>query len=65
MCSDLSIYKEYTGMLFIESTEVPKPKGSGQSLHGEAAEGCSPSPGLSVYNSQVVTAATASLRLPA
>lgn len=52
-------------MLFIESTEVPKPKGSGQSLHGEAAEGCSPSPGLSVYNSQVVTAATASLRLPA
>ena len=41
MCSDPSIYKEYKGMLFIDSTEVQKPKDSGQSLHGEVAEICS------------------------
>lgn len=50
-------------MLFIDSTEVQKPKDSGQLLHGEVAESCSLSPGLSIYNSQVVTAATASLLL--
>lgn len=37
-------------MLFIDSTEVQKPKDSGRSLHGEVAETCSLSPGLSAYN---------------
>lgn len=50
-------------MLFIDSTEVQKPKDSGQSLQGEVAGICSLSPGLSVYNSQVATAAIASLLL--
>lgn len=48
-------------MLFIDSTEVQKPKDSGQSLHGEVAEICSLSPGLSVFNSHVATSATALL----
>lgn len=50
-------------MLFIDSTQVQKPKDSGQSLHGEVADMCTLSPDLSIYNSHVATSATASLLL--